>query len=166
MLHWNSTSVNSACCKTKLFLWFQKWTLYFALAAISGFLNDPIMHKSPAHRSFSTSILWVTWKHDWKFLYTRPALCFLLTFWNTHFELHCFDIRCHCVFSLPHSLSLITLEIFLGPRVSASWSFEAPVFHHSVIHVVICWCYGPPDFPEAELFEIAICVHLCDLSSL
>lgn len=55
MLHWNQASVRSALLKTKLFLWFLKWTLYFALAAICVFLNDPIMHKSLACGPFSTS---------------------------------------------------------------------------------------------------------------
>lgn len=132
-------------------MWFQKWTLYFALAAIYVFLNDPIMHKSQAYRPFNTSNPWVIWKHNCNFLYTVSALFFLLTFWNIPCEWQCFDIHCHCVFSLSPSLLLpckYLQECFLQDQGHYLVFPGSHIPHQPFVYFSFRGCHPVVGFPE------------------
>lgn len=161
MLHWNQASVRSALLKTKLFLWFLKWTLYFALAAICVFLNDPIMHKSLACEPFSTS------SQEWfenmtENFCTRslqvPSSSSLKTQPSGD------NVLTHVAVlspSLPFPLSLS--EIFTGDRELHSLS---PGPHFSLALHIFGHCSLSVDLTKAHFPEDVCSHHRCNLCNL
>lgn len=68
---------------------------------------------------------------------------------------------------IAYSLSLSLLWKYLQEtKVSTSYFLGTHSLHHPIIYFSLRGCPRPIDFPEAELFEDAIHVCLCNLCNL